>query len=241
MRLTALSTFLHVIAEPLNARVLRIMKLTAIILLTACLQVSARSEGQTVTLKVKDVTVKKVFKEIQKQTGLNIFIDEAVLAKAGKVTLNVKDMPVAQVVNLCLSEEDYSLSIVEGTIVIKEKIVPEKSLITVLELPPPPIDVHGRVVNDKGEPLEGVTVVVKGTKKATFTDANGDFSLRNVNNAATLVFSGVNVETYELPVNNKTDLAINLKTKVTVLSDLAITANTGYQTIPREEQQALSK
>ena len=48
-------------------KLLRVMRLTAIILLAACLQVSARTQGQTVTLKVKDAPMKTVFKEIQKQ------------------------------------------------------------------------------------------------------------------------------------------------------------------------------
>src|SRR5687768_7458165 len=82
-------------------KVFRVMKLTAIILLTACLQVAARSEGQTVTMKMKNAPMKEVFRQIQKQTGLNILIDEAILENTGRVTLDVKDMPVTEVLNIC--------------------------------------------------------------------------------------------------------------------------------------------
>lgn len=211
------------------------MKLTAMLILTACLQVAARTEGQTVTLSVKDVPVKKVFREIQKQTGLNFFVEEAVLDKAGKVTLQVKDMPVVQVINLCLPKEDYSFKIIDGTIVIKEKELFEKFSFNPGEEPPPPIDVHGKVLNEKGEPVEGVTVTVKGTKKATFTDANGEFTLKAVNENATLVFTSINVETYEVAVNNRRELSdISVKTRISALGDITVAASTGFQTISKE-------
>ena len=211
------------------------MTLTAILFLAASLQIAARVEGQTVTLNVKDAPVKKVFKEIQKQTGLNFFVEEEVLSKAGKVTIRVRDMPVDQVINLCLPVEDFSLSIVDGTIIIKEKTFTEKFSINPFENFPPPIDVQGRVVNDKGEAIEGVTVSVKGSRRATFTDANGAFTLKNINENSRLVFSGVNVETFELAVNNRTLLGdISLKTRITALGDVTVSASTGFQTISRE-------
>ena len=218
-----------------NFKTLRVMKLTAILFLTACLQVAARTEGQTVTLSVKDVPVKKVFREIQKQTGLNFFVEEAVLTRAGKVTLQVKDMPVAQVIDLCLPKDDYSFTIVDGTIVIKEKPLLEKFSFNPGEEPPPPIDVHGKVLNEKGEAIEGVTVTVKGTRKATVTDANGEFTLKAVNENATLVFTSINVETYEVAINNRRELSnISLKTRISAMGDVTVGASTGYQTISKE-------
>ena len=89
-----------------------------------------------------------------------------------------------------------------------------------------PIDVKGRVVNEKGEPVEGVTVTVKGTKIATATDANGEFSLKMVDQNATLVFTSVNMERFEVNVNGQAELLINLKTKVSTLQDVVI--NKGY-------------
>jgi hypothetical protein len=52
-----------------------------------------------------------------------------------------------------------------------------------------PIDVTGHVTDAKGDPLAGATVTVKGTKRVVLTDANGDFTLKGVDNGATLVVS----------------------------------------------------
>ena len=100
---------------------------------------------------------------------------------------------------------------------------------------PPITDLKGRVVNEKGEPVEGVTVTVKGKRNATTTSTNGEFVLSGVDKNATLVFSGVNVELFELKVDGKTNFGtISIKTKTTELAEVTITASTGYQTISKE-------
>lgn len=100
---------------------------------------------------------------------------------------------------------------------------------------PPVTDLKGRVVNEKGLPVEGVTVTVKGKRNATATNTNGEFVLSGVDKNATLVFSGVNVELFELKVDGKTNFGtISIKTKTTELAEVTITASTGYQTISKE-------
>jgi phosphatidate phosphatase APP1 len=99
--------------------------------------------------------------------------------------------------------------------------------------PPPPIDVHGRVVNEKGEPVIA-TIAVKGTTLATTTDDNGYFNLKAVDENATLVISGVSIQTFEVKVNGRTALAsLNAKTKIIESEEVKI-ISTGYQTIPKD-------
>ncbi|MEO9003110.1 MAG: hypothetical protein ABI288_00160, partial [Ginsengibacter sp.] len=67
------------------------MKLTAILLLSACLQVSANGFSQDVTLSEKNVSLQKVFRQIHKQAGYQFFYEDEMLNKAGLVNINVKD------------------------------------------------------------------------------------------------------------------------------------------------------
>ena len=64
--------------------------------------------------------------------------------------------------------------------------------------------VTGKVTDQNGEPLPGATVMVKGTTQGTITDAEGNYSLSNVPDDATLVFSFVGMETQEINVDNRT-------------------------------------
>jgi TonB-linked SusC/RagA family outer membrane protein len=214
-------------------KTLLIMKFTAILLFIACLQVSARGYSQ-ITLSEKNVPLQKVFRQIQKQTGYDFLYSVELLQQAGKVSIDVRNVSIDQALDLCLKDKPLAYTIVEKTIVIKPK--EEVPVENNAEFIPPPIDISGRVVNEKGDPVEGVTVSVKGKKNATATDANGEFTLKGVDKNATLVFTGVNIESYELKVEGKTDFGtISLKTKITEGAEITVTAlNTGYQTISRE-------
>ena len=214
-------------------KLLRIMKLTCIFLLAAALQLSAKGYSQKVTLNLRNVPLEKVFKEIKVQTGYLFLYNNEEINKIGKVSVNVKDVEVETALSEALTSTAFTFRIVDQTIVLTPKPVLPDGVNTenIVFF----IDLHGRVVNEKGDPVPGVTITVKGTKKATATDDNGIFELKGVDRNAILIFSGVNVETYELKVDGKTDFGdIGLKTKITLGEAITVTASTGYQTISKE-------
>ncbi len=219
--------------ELLTPQIMKAMKLTFIFLTAVFLHVSGKGIAQNVTLSVKDAPLEKVFREIEKQTGVGFLYTKKMLRDAPKVTISVKDAPVTTVLQECFKGQPLDYSIQNNTIVIIEK--PVTGSVVGPESLPPPIDIKGRVVNEKGEPVAGITVAVKGTKNATATNNNGEFSLTGIDINATLVFTGVNVETYELKVGGKTDLgSVGLKTRTTTGETVSVVASTGYQTISRE-------
>lgn len=71
--------------------------------------------------------------------------------------------------------------------------------------------VTGLVVDDKGGPLPGVSIRIKGTQAGTTTDPNGKFSINVPGNNPVLVFSFIGYITQETPVGDKTSVAITLK------------------------------
>lgn len=95
------------------------------------------------------------------------------------------------------------------------------------------IDVSGKVKNDSGEPLPGVTVVEKGTSNGTTTDASGSFSI-NVSGAdAVLVFSYVGFKNVEVAANNAAALQnVVMMPDVSSLSDIVVI---GYGTAKKSD------
>ena len=91
-------------------------------------------------------------------------------------------------------------------------------------------DIKGTVSDDKGEKLPGVNVIIKGTSRGTSTNANGEFSLSNVNNNDVLVLTYVGYESQEIQINNKTDFSIVLKTDAKALEEVVVV---GYGTQKR--------
>ena len=88
------------------------------------------------------------------------------------------------------------------------------------------IVITGRITDDKG-PLEGVSVVLKGTSKGTLTDKDGNFKLEVDNSNAVLVFSLIGYQTREETVGSRTAMDLTLTSKSEGLNDVVVV---GYGT-----------
>ena len=81
------------------------------------------------------------------------------------------------------------------------------------------VDVSGTVLDDQGEPLIGVTVIVEGTSNGTATDFDGIYSLKNVPSKGKLVFSYIGYNSLEVNVDgNVLSIRSNAAVEITVAS-----------------------
>lgn len=212
-----------------RTKLLCVMKLTTAILLLTLFQVSAREAySQTVSYSAKNVTVKEVFNEIKKQTGYTFFFNKADLTNTKPVSIDLKTATLETALKECLKNQPLIYTIEGKTIFISAKS--QQSSIAGGNAILPPLDslrnVHGKVVNEKGEPLVGVSVLLKGSKRGTMTDENGIFELKGLKDEAVLQFSGINIETEERKLNGRTELNITARIKVSELDEVIV--NKGY-------------
>ncbi len=84
------------------------------------------------------------------------------------------------------------------------------------------VSVKGKVTDDQGNGLPGVSVVVKTTTAGTVTDSDGNFTVNVPNNNATLVFSFIGYLTQEIPVNNQSTINVSMATDVKSLSEVVV-------------------
>lgn len=202
---------------------LLIMKFTAVLLLAAFLQVSAKGTAQKVTLSEKNVSLQKIFKQINKQTGYQFFYEDDLLDQAGKVDISIKNGELKEVLESCFKNLPITYEIVNNTIIVKAKskiLNEEEKLLP--PPPPPPITVKGLVRTENGELLQGISVSVKGTNRGTTTGVNGTFTLEGIDEKAVLVFTGVNIETQEVALNGKTSVVVTVKIRVSPLDEIQI-------------------
>jgi TonB-dependent starch-binding outer membrane protein SusC len=198
---------------------LLIMKFTVILLFIACTQISAKGFSQTITLSEKNATLKKIFKEINKQTGYQFFYEDELLKQAGKISINVKNATIEQVLSLCFTNLPFTYAVVEKTIVLKEKV---EQPVGLADLPPPVV--KGTITDDQGTPLQGVSVAVKGTTNGTITNSRGEFSLADISADAVLIFSFIGYESQEVRISSQTqNLRISLKWSEAILNTLVVT------------------
>ena len=92
-------------------------------------------------------------------------------------------------------------------------------------------EISGRITDETGSPLPGVSVLVKGTTTGTSTDNEGRYNLSAPADAV-LTVSFIGFGTKEVPVENRTIIDISLEPEVTALQEIVVT---GYTTQNRKD------
>ena len=80
----------------------------------------------------------------------------------------------------------------------------------------------GKVTEENGQPIPGVSISLKGTSKGTNTDVNGNFKIEVMDENSILVFSFVGFETQEISVGKTDNLLIKLKVNTKLLSEVVV-------------------
>lgn len=204
-------------------KAVRIMKLIVVLLLGVSLHIHASSYGQRLNLKLKDVTLLRVFSEIQKQSDYNfIYTVDAVESVKG-LDIDLKDASVEQVLELCFQGHRLSFQLIDKLICVyqPQEIQPE-----IIQASENHSEIKAHIkgsIRDKNGPMPGVTVFVKGSNNGTTTDSNGMFEL-DVDENAILIISFVGYKTVEVPVSGQTAIDIVLTEDITNLSEVVVTA-----------------
>jgi len=206
----------------LSSKIKLVMRLTSILLLGMCLQASAVSFAQKITIAGKNVTLKEVFGKIRKQTGYNFIYTNEVLQQAVPVTLNVKDGDLREVLNSCFANQPLDYKISDRIIIIKKKEGGSTTIMAAALM-----EVKGRIMDAvSGNPLPGVTILVKGSKQGAVSDNNGDFRISVAADAVLLVsYMGYNKQ--EVSVNSRSSIDVQLQPANSGLNEVVVV---GYGT-----------
>ena len=201
----------------LSSRTILVMKMIFIFSLAFCMQVSASSYSQKITLVAQNASLEKVLKEIEKQSGYSFWYKTEMIQKAEKVTFVVKESSIDNVLDKVFKNQPFEYSIVDQTVVLQPKkqvksVIPVKEI---LEL------IKGKVLGPDGKPLIGVTVIVKSSKLGTTTDTEGDFAINAADNDV-LVFSYIGFTTKEIAVGKQSNISVSLAESNTTLNEVAV-------------------
>jgi TonB-linked SusC/RagA family outer membrane protein len=218
----------------LPPKFLLVMKLTTIMIVFALVQVNAKSFSQKITLNEKNAPLEKVLSDLKKQSNYEFFYDDKDVNQ--NVTINIKDVSIDDALNAILKNTSLTFNISEKTVFLKRK---EPTFFEKLKNTIQAIDVAGRVIDEKGEPIAGATIQLKDGSQATATDAQGNFAFKGVDPKAVIIITVVGFEKKELPVTANMG-EIQLKIALSKLDEVKI--NAGYYTVTdRERTGSISK
>jgi TonB-linked SusC/RagA family outer membrane protein len=182
---------------------LLVMKLILVLMISAIVQVSANGYAQSISLSENKTTLEKIFKEIKKQTGYNFLYNTQMLKKTHAVNIDVANGSIGEVLDLCFAGQPVSYTIDKRTIIVQKKIAQPRVIQKLIKI-------TGKVTDEKGESLPGVSVRVLNSPTGTVTNITGLYEITAAEDA-TLLFTYIGYSNQNIAVNSQTTLNVVLK------------------------------
>lgn len=201
----------------IKKKIIMRINLVSILITMACAQVSASGYAQLISLSKKDVPLKTVFLNIQKQTDYNFFWRGENLTNV-KVSIKLQNASIDDALKQIFKDLPFTYSIVKKSIVIKKK-----KTVFAISVQDSIVNVKGKVSDSTGIALTGVIIKIKGSSKGTATDASGNYSI-DVPRNGILVFRYVGFREKELPVNASGRMNVVLSEASSGLDEVVVVA-----------------
>ncbi len=180
-------------------------------------KLSGQGVAQKVTIRATNETVEKVFEKLTSQTNYKFFYDQEVIQNIPRVTLDLKEVSLQHVLDNITSQTGLAFQISGTTIAVSlRSSLPPDSTRQILK------NISGTILDDTGEPIIGASVQIKGGATGTISDFDGNFSLTNVPENATLLFSYIGYGTQEHSVSGKSSFAIVLVEDTKFLDEVVV-------------------
>ncbi len=216
-------------------KLLRIMKLTFILLTAIFVQVSASvySQATKFSFDVKNSRVEDILREIENKSEFRFFYQREQVDVERKIDLNVQNETVEKILEKLFTGQDVLFDVrQDNLILIKTRNAQAGTNSSSFWASQQQKTVTGIVTDQTGQPLPGVTVIIKGTTQGVVSDVNGNFSIPNIPNDATLQFSFVGMKTQEFLVSGKQVINVTMQEESLGLDEVIVI---GYGTAKRQD------
>ena len=198
---------------------LRKSKLFRALLILLLIAVPVQWAAAQLTLSTPRTTLGTVIKQIQSQSKYQFFYNDQ-LSTVTVEPLKVKDASLEQVLNTLLKNKDISYKIEENIIYLSEK----ENSNSLQQQSGKERTITGQVVDAKGEPLIGVSILVKGTTDGAITDLDGNYKIMTKSNNPVIVYSYIGYKTQEIPLKGQTAINITMMDDTQVIDEVVVTA-----------------
>ncbi|WP_165835938.1 SusC/RagA family TonB-linked outer membrane protein [Marinifilum breve] len=211
------------------------MKFTFMLMVLSVVQLSASvySQNTRFNMELTNQTLIEVFEEIRNNSEFSFVYDLDDVEGIMDVNVSEKDATVEEILNSCFENTNLTYEVIDKVVVVKQKpyVAPKSKQQEKKEI-------KGRVTDDQGLPLPGVSVVIKGTSVGVATDIDGKYVIEVENDNSVLVFSFVGMLPQEITYKGQTVQNVKLTADSEQMAEVVVT---GYQTINRERMTGSAK
>ncbi|MGQ8336212.1 TonB-dependent receptor [Sunxiuqinia sp. A32] len=188
-------------------KIIRMLRFTVFCFFLGLIQlmaVESYSQQTKLSLDESNQRLENVLKLIEDRSEFFFIYNRDLIDVNQTVDIKVNDQTISSILDKLLKGTNINYSVVNRQIVLASSnsdftaSAQQKSI-------------SGKVVDNTGMALPGVTVVIKGTTTGTITDVNGGFVLGSVPSNATLVFSFVGMKTFEVAVAGNSVINVTME------------------------------
>ena len=210
-------------------KLLRIMKLTSFLILAFVISVNASvySQSTKLSINVKNGTFVEVLKQIESQSEFYFYYNNDEIRELEGVSISLEKKEIKEVLEKLLSGTNLEYKIIDRYIALKKKS--ESGAESVIQQQKA---ISGKVIDSGGNPLPGVTVVVKGTTNGTITDIDGNYSIGKIADNSTLQFSFVGMKSQDVVIGNQKSINVTLADETIGIEEVVAI---GYGTVKKSD------
>jgi TonB-dependent starch-binding outer membrane protein SusC len=162
------------------------------------------SQSTRLSLNLKNETIKNVLNEIEKKSEFYFIYDASAIDATMSISLDANKKSIVEILDAIFKGSGVVYKIYNKQIALASNSFALSEMLQTRS-------VSGKVTDPQGEPIPGVSVVVKGTSLGTISDINGIYSISNLPENTTLVFSFIGMENQEVQVLDKTVINVVLE------------------------------
>jgi TonB-linked SusC/RagA family outer membrane protein len=215
---------------PLFMSINRTLKFGLFLLLGLMLSAatSLYAQDTQISITARNTPVREVLKMIEAKSNYHFAYNNKLIDVTRKVDVTAANQKIGDILKGIFANTDITYKVLDSQIILasaKEMGEPVTNTKVTAD------KVTGKVTDENGQPLPGVTVVVQGRKVGTVTDINGFYSVSNLPQNAVLQFSFVGMLTREVKVNNQSVVNVTLQDASKGLSEVVVV---GYGTTTKK-------
>ena len=215
------------------------MKLLTVLICVGSLAVSASTYSQSTKLniKVENASLMEIFDIIEENSEFIFIYNENLVKSIERKSISVSGENIERVLNMLFEGYDVSYLIDDRQVFLYKKedlkkLDRIKTKIEIKDEKPPQKEIKGTVKDEKGLPLPGVSVIVKGTTIGTVTNTDGEFTFSIPQDTKILQFSFVGLKTQEIEVNEQTVFSVIMEEEMIGLEEVVAV---GYGTMKKSD------
>ena len=206
-----------------------LFKFLPALLVSLMLSIASASAQQNYEVNCSNLRLSEVLKEVTRETGYKFVYSNTSVDVSQTVSVNVSSSDINVVLEAVFEGTGIGWTLMDRQIALHQEVAPQKPTASSRQ---DVRTVRGQVLDDVEQPLVGADVLVKGTTRGVYTDAEGYYEIEVPDNPqTTLVFNFFGMKSQEVQIGARERINVVLSPDAELLDAVVVT---GYQTISKE-------